>query len=313
MSMSQDEIEALMNGLDINDNHNNTSSKKNLLDDKENTYQLNKLVDSKILDEYINNFDSSQVFLNTFKNEFGETLEQLLSKNAKVIEIIEFSDSKLYDEEVNSTQSPITLSIDNIDYQLFMYLPVDSATSNEYYMLGGMGDKKEHIDDEVMDCNNELVSNIMGSFCTSANALEISIFKSSLGRIKDVSLSKDFLSEYSFYKDLMIIYSFNNTIFYNILSIPFGLVEEMFYFKRPPSISNGINISELHRSNELYLNALLELNKKNPYKIQLHNSLKISVEGDFKEKLVNLLKSEWKKNNDIINKTVNELGEKNDN
>ena len=31
-------------------------------------------------------------------------------------------------------------------------------------MLGGMGDLKEHIDDEITDAVNEIVSNICGSF-----------------------------------------------------------------------------------------------------------------------------------------------------
>ncbi len=37
-------------------------------------------------------------------------------------------------------------------------------------MLGGMGDLKEHIDDEITDAINEIVSNICGSLCTSVNA-----------------------------------------------------------------------------------------------------------------------------------------------
>ena len=37
-------------------------------------------------------------------------------------------------------------------------------------MLGGMGDLKEHIDDEITDAINEIISNICGSFCTSVNA-----------------------------------------------------------------------------------------------------------------------------------------------
>lgn len=37
-------------------------------------------------------------------------------------------------------------------------------------MLGGMGDLKEHIDDEITDAVNEIISNICGSICTTVNA-----------------------------------------------------------------------------------------------------------------------------------------------
>ncbi|XPV53078.1 MAG: hypothetical protein ACNI3H_12665 [Halarcobacter ebronensis] len=33
-----------------------------------------------------------------------------------------------------------------------------------------MGDLKEHIDDEIADAVNEIISNVCGSLCTSVNA-----------------------------------------------------------------------------------------------------------------------------------------------
>ncbi|MDC7243384.1 MAG: FliM/FliN family flagellar motor switch protein [Sphaerochaetaceae bacterium] len=50
------------------------------------------------------------------------------------------------------------------------FIPTHAATKFEYFMLGGMGDLKEHVDDEIADAVNEIVSNICGSIVTSSNA-----------------------------------------------------------------------------------------------------------------------------------------------
>ena len=63
------------------------------------------------------------------------------------------------------------------------FVPTISATKFEYLMLGGMGDLKEHIDDEITDAVNEIISNICGSICTSVNAQgfpDVSSIKSSV-------------------------------------------------------------------------------------------------------------------------------------
>jgi flagellar motor switch protein FliN/FliY len=64
--------------------------------------------------------------------------------------------------------------IKGVSSEVVFFVPTLSATKFEYLMLGGMGDLKEHIDDEITDAINEIISNICGSFCTSVNAQGLS-------------------------------------------------------------------------------------------------------------------------------------------
>ena len=105
---------------------------------------------------------------NIFKDELSNTLEQLLSKNSQV-EVV----TKLSSDSFDSTQLVECIAkfdIKGVSSEVIFFVPTLSATKFEYLMLGGMGDLKEHIDDEITDAINEIISNICGSFCTSVNA-----------------------------------------------------------------------------------------------------------------------------------------------
>lgn len=105
---------------------------------------------------------------NIFKDELSNTLEQLLSKSSQVEGV-----EKLAKGSYDSTQlieCSVKFDFKGISSTILFYIPTLSATKFEYLMLGGMGDLKEHIDDEITDAVNEIVSNICGSFCTSVNA-----------------------------------------------------------------------------------------------------------------------------------------------
>lgn len=105
---------------------------------------------------------------NLFKDELSNTLEQLLSKNSQVDSV-----TKLSEDGFDSTQlveCNVKFDFKGISSTVLFFIPAISATKFEYLMLGGMGDLKEHIDDEITDATNEIISNICGSFCTSVNA-----------------------------------------------------------------------------------------------------------------------------------------------
>lgn len=119
---------------------------------------------------------------NIFKDELSNTLEQLLSKNAQVVTI-----NTLSSDNFDSTQlveCTVKFDFKGISSQILFYIPTLSATKFEYLMLGGMGDLKEHIDDEITDAVNEIVSNICGSFCTSVNAQGLSDIESIKSQVK---------------------------------------------------------------------------------------------------------------------------------
>lgn len=105
---------------------------------------------------------------NIIKEELSNTLEQLLSKAFSINGAKEASAS-----DITSTQSievAIKFSFKDETSNWKFYIPTSSATKFEYLMLGGMGDLKEHIDDEIADAINEIISNVCGSISTSVNA-----------------------------------------------------------------------------------------------------------------------------------------------
>lgn len=105
---------------------------------------------------------------NIFKDELSNTLEQLLS-NSSQVETVNTLSIENY-ESSQFIEGEVKFDFKDISSKWFFYIPTISATKFEYLMLGGMGDLKEHIDDEITDAVNEIISNICGSFCTSVNA-----------------------------------------------------------------------------------------------------------------------------------------------
>jgi flagellar motor switch protein FliN len=123
---------------------------------------------------------------NIFKDELSNTLEQLLSKSSQVDVV-----SKLSSENFESTQlieCLVKFDFKDISSTWYFYIPTISAAKFEYLMLGGMGDLKEHIDDEVTDAVNEIISNICGSFCTSVNAQGFTDIDSIKSEVKSAAI-----------------------------------------------------------------------------------------------------------------------------
>ena len=103
-----------------------------------------------------------------FKDELTNTLEQLLSKSVSIDTVVDYDVNSLDDTQCIDVS--VKFNFSNISSNWNFFVPTITATKFEYFMLGGMGDLKEHIDDEITDAVNEIVSNICGSLCTSVNA-----------------------------------------------------------------------------------------------------------------------------------------------
>ena len=123
---------------------------------------------------------------NLFKSELSNTLEQLLSKSSTVETVIP---AKV--DDYSSTQfieCIVNFDFKDISSTCLFFVPTISAVKFEYFMLGGMGDLKEHIDDEITDAVNEIVSNICGSFSTTVNAQGFDDIKSLKSEIKSATI-----------------------------------------------------------------------------------------------------------------------------
>ncbi len=105
---------------------------------------------------------------NIFKGELANTLEQLLSKSSQVEDVGTFNKGSY--ESSQFINAKIKFEFKDISSTWEFYIPTISATKFEFLMLGGMGDLKEHLDDEILDAVNEIISNICGSFATTVNA-----------------------------------------------------------------------------------------------------------------------------------------------
>ncbi len=123
---------------------------------------------------------------NIFKEELSNTLEQLLSKSSQIEAIV-----ALVSDNFDSTQlveCVVKFDFKGISAKLTFFVPALTATKFEYLMLGGMGDLKEHIDDEITDAVNEIISNICGSFCTSVNAQGLPDIESIKSEVKSSTI-----------------------------------------------------------------------------------------------------------------------------
>ena len=120
---------------------------------------------------------------NIFKDELSNTLEQLLSKNSQVVTITALSGDSF--DSTQLVECTVKFDFKGVSSEVVFYVPTLSATKFEYLMLGGMGDLKEHIDDEITDAVNEIISNICGSFCTSVNAQGLPDIESIKSEVKN--------------------------------------------------------------------------------------------------------------------------------
>jgi flagellar motor switch protein FliN/FliY len=157
---------------------------------------------------------------NIFKDELSNTLEQLLSKSSQVETVNELNVETYSSSQV--IEGSVKFEFKDITSTWNFYIPTISATKFEYLMLGGMGDLKEHIDDEITDAVNEIISNICGSFCTSVNAQGFADVSSIKSEVKsssilegDVLSSKKNIYEFTLSLDedkLPVIISFDEII-----------------------------------------------------------------------------------------------------
>jgi len=102
------------------------------------------------------------------QNELINTFESLLSVEATVDDITSASKSDIESEQCIDVV--VNIESSNINGKWHFYLPTLISTKFEYFMLGGIGDLKSSIDDEIVDAGKEIISTISGSMGTSVNA-----------------------------------------------------------------------------------------------------------------------------------------------
>jgi flagellar motor switch protein FliN/FliY len=102
------------------------------------------------------------------QDELVNTLSSLLGKSTSV-EDVSAIDTPSYNSE-QCVKVDVKFEFSSVTTNWNFFIPTHAGTKFEYLMLGGMGDMKDTIDDEIADAVNEIVSNICGSIATVSNA-----------------------------------------------------------------------------------------------------------------------------------------------
>ena len=220
---------------------------------------------------------------NIFKDELSNTLEQLLSKSSQVETIVSLSDDSF--DSTQFVECSVKFDLKGLSTVVNFYIPTPTATKFEYLMLGGMGDLKEHIDDEITDAINEIISNICGSFCTSVNAqglADIGSIKSEVksSTIVEGSILAEKTNTYQIIlslndEKLTIIIQFDNIILPFFSSIT-GVTSEESEFKSEvapapviPYNPHAVPVSSTPKNLELLYNIKLKLSVRLGTKVVL--------------------------------------------
>lgn len=102
------------------------------------------------------------------QNEIINTFESLLSVKTTIDDIFLASNDDTDSEHL--VKVDIKLKAKELESNWNFYIPSPLATKFEYHMLGGMGDLKSSVDDEVLDATKEIISTVCGSISTTIEA-----------------------------------------------------------------------------------------------------------------------------------------------
>jgi flagellar motor switch protein FliN/FliY len=103
------------------------------------------------------------------KGDISNTLEQLLAQSTSIKDVEYLNEEDMLDDRCVKVDVNFSFNTGMSSDWIFL-IPTHSSTKFEYWMLGGIGDLKNSIDDEITDAVNEIVSNICGSMTTTINA-----------------------------------------------------------------------------------------------------------------------------------------------
>jgi len=130
-----------------------------------------------------------------FQSEIVNTFESLLSVNVNIDNVASASVS-----EIDSQVLQIKLELKNDEFSTIItfLMPTLIATKFEFFMLGGIGELKSIIDDEITDAVKEIISTIGGSLTTTVNAQNFDDLKNiSASVIETNRVSHEDLEDYN--------------------------------------------------------------------------------------------------------------------
>lgn len=224
------------------------------------------------------------------KGELANTLEQLLSKSVSIDSVSKLDADSLDDSQCIDIS--VKFEFGDISSSWNFFIPTLTATKFEFFMLGGMGDLKEHIDDEIIDAVNEIISNVCGSLCTTVNAqgfsdissIKFEVVDSAIKDCKDIkSQSNKYFFDLSLDSEKLPVYiSFDDLALPYLNEITGGNEGEVL---QTASVQPGnVNTSSANSSNsssssmpQMGINSLLSEESSKNLQLLFDIKLKLSV------------------------------------
>ncbi len=188
---------------------------------------------------------------NIINNEFKNTFESLLSISSS-IEGVKLASK----DEIDPEQCiVVVVQMDTkggLKSKITFYLPTLISTKFEYFMLGGIGELKPSIDDEILDAAKEIISTVSGSLSTTINAQDFP-------DIKSVSLSQkeSSIKQISALPEINNLYRFDFKFNNELVSLFLEFDNDILPYIR--KIAEGEEIVDEEDEEESFVN-----NKKSP-------------------------------------------------
>jgi len=164
------------------------------------------------------------------QSELVNTFESLLSLESKVHNVVKIGVKDV--EENQHIKIDASVSFSGNNSSLIIYLPTLISTKFEYFMLGGIGDIKQSIDDEIIDACKEILATIGGGLSTTINAQGFDDISSFSFTLNDSTLveSTDISDDENLYKfnisfnsdDVNLLIKFDDVLLPHIDTIASG-------------------------------------------------------------------------------------------
>ena len=120
------------------------------------------------------------------QSELVNTFESLLSLESKIHNVVKIGIKDVEDNQHIKIDTTVSFSGNSSSF--IIYLPTLISTKFEYFMLGGIGDIKSSIDDEIVDACKEIIATIGGGLSTTINAQGFDDISSFAFTLNDSSL-----------------------------------------------------------------------------------------------------------------------------
>ena len=120
------------------------------------------------------------------QSELVNTFDSLLSVQSSIESLEKLSKDNI--EQNEHIKVSTNIKFNDGQSELIFYLPTLLATKFEYFMLGGIGDVKQSIDDDIIDANKEIISTIGGGLTTTIKAQDFDDIKNFSFSLNDAKL-----------------------------------------------------------------------------------------------------------------------------